>query len=140
MSANSADFQSWNLSAQLPIFSSGRRLARVQEQKIKLQEVDILLENTANALALQHNQARSEYENALKVYRIQEQNVLLTQRVMKNTEARLNEGMASTMEYAQASSQYQQSVAAKLQAANNALNKRVALEKSLGYYNLSTLE
>jgi outer membrane protein len=140
VSANSADFQSWNLSAQLPIFSSGRRLARVQEQKIKLQEVDILLENTANALALQHNQARSEYENALKVYRIQEQNVLLTQRVMKNTEARLNEGMASTMEYAQASSQYQQSVAAKLQAANNALNKRVALEKSLGYYNLSTLE
>lgn len=140
VSANSTDFQSWNLSAQMPIFSSGRRLARVQEQKIKLQEVDILLDNTANALALQHNQARSEYANALKVFRIQEQNALLAQRVMKNTEARLNEGMASTMEYAQASSQYQQNVAAKLQAANIALNKRVALEKSLGYYNLSTID
>ena len=139
-SANNTNFQSWNLSAQVPVFSSGRKIARVQEQKIKLQELDILLDNTANALALQHYQAQSEYANALKVYRIQTQNVALAKRVMSNTEIRLTEGMASSMDYAQASAQYQQSVAAMLQAANNALNKRVALEKSLGHYNLNNLD
>jgi outer membrane protein TolC len=140
VSANNATFQSWNLSAQVPLFSSGRKIARVQEQFIKLQELDILLANTENALTLQHAQARADYANALKVYQIQVQNVSLSQRVMKNTEVKLIEGVASSMDYSQASSQYQQSVAAMLQAANNALNKRVALEKSMGAYNLQTLE
>jgi outer membrane protein TolC len=140
VSANNATFQSWNLSAQVPLFSSGRKIARVQEQHLKLQELDILLANTENALKLQHAQARADYANALKVYQIQVQNVSLSQRVMKNTEVKLIEGMASSMDYSQASSQYQQSVAAMLQAANNALNKRVALEKSMGAYNLPTLE
>ena len=139
-SANNTMFQSWNLSAQIPIFSSGRKIARVQEQHIKLQELDILLANTENALRLQNQQARAEYANALKVYQIQVQNVALAQRVMKNTEAKLVEGLASSMDYSQASSQYQQSVAAMLQAANSALNKRVALEKSLGAYNLQTVQ
>ena len=139
-SANNTMFQSWNLSAQIPLFSSGRKIARVQEQHIKLQELDILLANTENALKLQNEQARAEYANALKVYQIQVQNVALAQRVMKNTETKLVEGVASSMEFSQASSQYQQSVAAMLQAANSALNKRVALEKSMGAYNLQTVQ
>jgi len=136
ISANNTMFQSWNISAQVPLFQSGRKIARVQEQKIKLQELDLLLANTENALKLQNEQARAEFANALKVYQIQVQNVALAERVMQNTETKLVEGMASSMEYSQASSQYQQSVAAMLQAANTALNKRVALEKSLGAYNL----
>jgi outer membrane protein len=136
VSANNTMFQSWNISAQVPLFQSGRKIARVQEQQIKLQELDLLLANTENALKLQNEQARAEYANALKVYQIQVQNVALAERVMQNTETKLVEGMASSMEYSQASSQYQQSVAAMLQAANTALNKRVALEKSLGAYNL----
>jgi len=136
ISANNTMFQSWNISAQVPLFQSGRKIARVQEQQIKLQELDLLLANTENALKLQNEQARAEYANALKVYQIQVQNVALAERVMQNTETKLVEGMASSMEYSQASSQYQQSVAAMLQAANTALNKRVALEKSLGAYNL----
>jgi outer membrane protein TolC len=136
VSANNTMFQSWNISAQVPLFQSGRKIARVQEQQIKLQELDLLLANTENALKLQNEQARAEYANALKVYQIQVQNVALAERVMQNTETKLEEGMASSMEYSQASSQYQQSVAAMLQAANTALNKRVALEKSLGAYNL----
>lgn len=136
VSANNTMFQSWNISAQVPLFQSGRKIARVQEQQIKLQELDLLLLNTENALKLQNEQARAEYANALKVYQIQVQNVALAERVMQNTETKLVEGMASSMDYSQASSQYQQSVAAMLQAANTALNKRVALEKSLGAYNL----
>ena len=136
VSANNTMFQSWNISAQVPLFQSGRKIARVQEQQIKLQELDLLLANTENALKLQNEQARAEYADALKVYQIQVQNVALAERVMQNTETKLVEGMASSMEYSQASSQYQQSVAAMLQAANTALNKRVALEKSLGAYNL----
>jgi hypothetical protein len=36
------------------------------------------------------------------------------------------------MEYAQVSNQYQESITSMLQSANNTLNKKVALETSLG--------
>jgi outer membrane protein TolC len=48
---------------------------------------------------------------------------------------KFKEGVASSQEYTQAENQYQQSVSALLNAANNVLNKRVALEKLLTTFN-----
>jgi outer membrane protein TolC len=48
---------------------------------------------------------------------------------------KFKEGVSSSQEYTQAENQYQQSVSALLNAANNVLNKRVALEKLLTTFN-----
>ena len=136
LQANNVNFSSWNLSASLPIFNSGGRIAKIQEEQIKLKELDILLDNTKLALVLNHNQARSEYSNALKIFQLQLKNVEVSKRILNNSEAKLIEGTISSMDFAQASNQYQESITSMLQAANNTLNKKVSLEISLGKYRL----
>jgi outer membrane protein TolC len=130
--SNNVNFSSWNLSASLPIFNSGRRIAKIQEERIKLQELDILLENTEMGLILKHKQARAEYANSLKIYQLQLEGAKVSKQILKNAEAKLRAGTISSMEYAQVSNQYQESITSMLQSANNTLNKKVALETSLG--------
>ena len=130
--SNNVSFSSWNLSASLPIFNSGIRIAKIQEEKIKLQELDILLKNTEMGLILRHKQARAEYANSLKIYQLRLEGAKVSKRILKNAEAKLRVGTISSMEYAQVSNQYQESITAMLQSANNTLNKKVALETSLG--------
>ena len=136
LQSNNVYFSSWNLSASLPIFNSGGRIAKIQEEQIKLKELDILLNNTKLALILNHNQARSEYANALKIYQLQVERSEVSKQILNNSKAKLIEGTISSMEFAQASNQYQESITSMLQAANNTLNKKVSLEISLGKYQL----
>jgi outer membrane protein TolC len=130
--SNNVNFSSWNLSASLPIFNSGGRIAKIQEEKIKLQELDILLKNTEMGLVLKHKQARSEYANSIKIYQLQLEGAKVSKQILKNAEIKLRAGTISSMEYAQVSNQYQESITSMLQSANNTLNKKVALETSLG--------
>jgi outer membrane protein TolC len=138
--ANNVVFQSWNVSAQFPLFTSGRRIFKAQESRLKVEQLDVLLEQTKAALTVQHLQAKSEYDNALTTYRLQVDNVALAKRLRDKTRIKFLEGVSSSLEYSQAETQYQQTVAAMLSSANETLNKRIALEKVLGMYNTSKPE
>jgi len=138
--ANNVVFQSWNVSAQFPLFTSGRRVFKAQESRLKLEQLDVLLEQTKAAVTVQHLQAKAEFENALTTYRLQVDNVALAKRLRDKTRIKFLEGVASSLEYSQAETQYQQTVAAMLSSANETLNKRIALEKVLGMYNTSKPE
>lgn len=138
--ANNVVFQSWNVSAQFPLFTSGRRVFKAQESRLKVQQLDVLLEQTKSAITVQHLQAKAEFENALTTYRLQSDNVALAKRLRDKARIKFMEGVASSLEYSQAETQYQQTVAAMLASANETLNKRIALEKVLGMYNTSKPE
>ncbi|MFM6959738.1 MAG: TolC family protein [Schleiferiaceae bacterium] len=138
--ANNVAFQSWNVSAQFPLFTSGRRLFKAQESRLKVAQLDVLLEQTRSAITVQHLQAKAEFENALTTYRLQSDNVALAKRLRDKARIKFMEGVASSLEYSQAETQYQQTVAAMLASANETLNKRIALEKVLGIYNTSKPE
>jgi outer membrane protein TolC len=136
-SANSVVFQSWNVSAQLPLFTSGRRVFKAQESRIKVEQLDEMLELTKNSITLQYLQAKAEFENALNTYRLQEENVSIAKRLKDKARIKFLEGVSSSLDYSQTETQYQQTVAAMLASANETLNKRIALEKVLGMYNTS---
>jgi len=138
--ANNVVFQSWNVSAQFPLFTSGRRVFKAQESRLKVEQLDVLLEQTRTAITVQHLQAKAEFENALTTYRLQSDNVALAKRLRDKSRIKFMEGVASSLEYSQAETQYQQTVAAMLASANETLNKRIALEKVLGMYNTSKPE
>jgi outer membrane protein TolC len=138
--ANNVVFQSWNVSAQFPLFTSGRRVFKAQESRLKVEQLDVLLEQTRSAITVQHLQAKAEFENALTTYRLQSDNVALAKRLRDKSRIKFMEGVASSLEYSQAETQYQQTVAAMLASANETLNKRIALEKVLGMYNTSKPE
>jgi outer membrane protein TolC len=124
-------FSSWGLNASMPLFTSGRRVARVKQAQLKLQELDLLMANTESMLTMQYKLARAEYSFALNSYLSQKRNEALAKSVRDRMYTKFKEGVASSQEYTQAENQYQQSVSAMLNAANNVLNKRVALEKLL---------
>lgn len=130
--ANSTQFSSWSISSSWDLFTSGRRLARVQEQKIKLAEMDLMLDNTAQALTLQFQTAKSELVNALSHYRLQTQNEEIAKRLLDQARIKLTQGVIGSMEFTQVQTQYQQAVAAKLSAAQQVLDKGIALEKAQG--------
>jgi outer membrane protein TolC len=65
----------------------------------------------------------------------QKRNETLAKSIRDRVYTKFKEGVASSQEYTQAENQYQQSVSALLNAANNVLNKRVALEKLLTTFN-----
>lgn len=136
-SANSVVFQSWNVSAQLPLFASGRRVFKAQESRIKVEQLDEMLELTRNSITVQHLQASVEFENALTTYRLQSDNVALAKRLRDKARIKFLEGISSSLDYSQAETQYQQTVAAMLASANETLNKRIALENVLGMHNTS---
>ena len=128
-------FSSWGLNASVPLFTSGRRVARVKMAQLKLQELDLLLANTESMLSMQYKLARAEYSFALNSYLSQKRNETLAKSIRDRVYTKFKEGVASSQEYTQAENQYQQSVSALLNAANNVLNKRVALEKLLTTFN-----
>ena len=128
-------FSSWGLNASVPLFTSGRRVARVKMAQLKLQELDLLLANTESMLSMQYKLARAEYSFALSNYLSQKRNETLAKSIRDRVYAKFKEGVASSQEYTQSENQYQQSVSALLNAANNVLNKRVSLEKLLTTFN-----
>jgi outer membrane protein TolC len=128
-------FSSWGLNASVPLFTSGKRVARVKMAQLKLQELDLLLANTESMLSMQYKLARAEYSFALNNYLSQKRNETLAKSIRDRVYAKFKEGVASSQEYTQAENQYQQSVSALLNAANNVLNKRVSLEKLLTTFN-----
>jgi outer membrane protein TolC len=128
-------FSSWGLNASVPLFTSGKRVARVKMAQLKLQELDLLLANTESMLSMQYKLARAEYSFALNNYLSQKRNETLAKSIRDRVYAKFKEGVASSQEYTQSENQYQQSVSALLNAANNVLNKRVSLEKLLTTFN-----
>jgi len=133
--ASNFAFSSWGLNASVPLFTSGRRVARVKMAQLKLQELDLLLANTESMLSMQYKLARAEYSFALNNYLSQKRNETLAKSIRDRVYAKFKEGVASSQEYTQSENQYQQSVSALLNAANNVLNKRVSLEKLLTTFN-----
>ena len=139
ISANNNAFSSWNVSAKWDLFASGRRLAKFQEQQIKLQELDILLDHTAQALAIQQSTAKAEFQHALADYQLQSRNVTMAKSILDDTQVKLKAGMATSMAFTQVQSQYQQALSAQLSAAQQALNNHVNLEQALGQSTHSSL-
>jgi outer membrane protein TolC len=86
-------------------------------------------------LQLQYAQAKAEYEYALNSYATQRRNAELAKKIRDRILRKYQEGLASSLDLTQAENQYQTALRESLNAANNALDKKVNLEKVLGKYN-----
>lgn len=128
--------QAIGLSLRWDIFQGGRRIARVQEAKIALDQLRIQEEQLTDALRLQYQTARAEYSYAVNNYLAQKKNVQIAKDIRDRTTIKFNEGVATSLEFTQAERQYQESLRSVINAAQSALDKRVSLERVLGKFNL----
>jgi outer membrane protein TolC len=128
-------WQALGLSVSIPIITGGSRTARVRQAELQLDQVNVAKMQLEDNLKLQYATAHAEYEYALDSYKTQKRNVEIAKKIRDRTLIKYQEGLATSLEVTQAENQYQDSLRSVINAANNALDKKVNLEKVLGKYN-----
>ena len=119
------------LSLNVPILSSGQRYMRLSQAQLKLEKTRNTKESVAESLKIAVQQARSNYEAALKKYFNQKENIKLAQKILDRKNLEFKEGVISSMELTQANDQYLQAQSNYTAALVELLNARLQLDKAL---------
>lgn len=113
----------------IPIFSSGQRKNKVDQQQIELMQAEANQEILQDNLFLQESQLRFEYISKYEEYQNQEQNVEVARRVFESYKRKFNQGVASGMDLTQANSTYLQAESNYLSSVLSLLQARVSFFK-----------
>jgi outer membrane protein TolC len=120
------------LQISMPIFSSGMRNAKVQQQKLSYKksqnEREMALHSLQTSFITAQTNMKSSYEQYL--YSIDNKN--LAHDILEKTRIKFSHGVASSSEYTQHQSQYIQSHLSYVQSAVNLMNSHIALLKATG--------
>ena len=125
------------LSFSLPIFSSGKRKAKVDQARIQYEMSERNAEIMADQLELQNRQLKYNLESSMENYTTQLENVEVAENVLNSYQRKFQNGMASSMEVTQANSSYLEAQSTYLSAMFEVMNARIQLEKLMN--NLSNL-
>jgi len=116
----------------IPIFSSGFRMSRIQQAKLQLEKSKLATDQVGQSLKLQMQQARAEFDAALDKYGNEKDNLALAQRILERTTIMHREGLATSLELTQASDQLLTTQANYLNAVFELLNAKNNIEKAKG--------
>lgn len=115
-------------SLNVPIFSSGMRMAGVAQKRIAYEKAKNSKEFAARGLQVEFVQARYDLANAYDKYDREKRNLALTQKVVTKTEIKYSEGMASSLELTQVNDQYLQTLSSLTSAMVELLNAKTTLD------------
>lgn len=93
-----SDMATLGLSVSIPIFTGGSTKAKIQQAEVDLLDIEEQINDTKLALSLDYYNAKAQIENALKSVDIQKENVALAEKVLSNTQANYQQGLASLTE------------------------------------------
>jgi len=96
----------FQVSANIPIFSSGMRNVRVQQRKMDLQKTINTKDNVANGLQLQYINSLNELTAAYEKYQNDKRNIELTKRIYDKTLIKFSEGIATSRQITDDLNQY----------------------------------
>ena len=96
----------FQISMNIPIFSSGMRNVKVQQREMELQQVINTRNNASNGLQLENINARNNISTAYEKYVNDKRNIELTKRIYDKTLIRFNEGLASSKDISDNLAQY----------------------------------
>ncbi len=125
------------LSLQIPIFSSGKRKAQVDQARIEYEMSERNAEIMADQLELQNRQLKYNLESSIENYATQMESVEVAENVLKSYQRKFQNGMASSMEVTQSNSSFLDAQSSYLSAMFEVMNARIQLEKLMN--NLSNL-
>lgn len=96
----------FQLSMNIPIFSSGQRNVKVQQRKLELEKIVNTKANVANGLNLEYNNALNDMTTAYENYLNNKKNIELTNRIYEKTLIKYKEGLSTSMDLTDAQNQY----------------------------------
>ena len=115
-------------SINLPIYSSGSRIAKVKEAKLEYEKMQNTVKTTEDALYVQERQLRYNLVSALENYENQCDNIEVSQRVFNNILNKYKYGMSSSLDVANASNNLITAQSNYVQSVMTLLNAQIELE------------
>jgi outer membrane protein len=127
--------QPWNFFANvgvgmnIPIFSSGKSGARIQQAKFEIEKAQTQLTETEQKLKLQYQQAQTEFDFAVKKYNTAKSNLQLAERIEKKQQIKFKEGLSTSFDFTDAQKQLYSAQQEMLNAMLQIITKKASLEK-----------
>lgn len=122
-------YSSLGINLNVPIFSSGMRGARSQQAKIAYEQAKTQLIETEQALRLQFEKAKSDYEFSVEDYATKKNSLRLAERIENKQNIKFTEGLSTSFDFADAQRQLYTAQQDYLQSMIDVITKRAALEK-----------
>ncbi len=119
------------VSLNIPIFSSFKRYAKIQQAKIDLDKSNIDLFETKNKLKLDYDNAKIDYNFAQKQFYNANKNMKLSQYILKKTNEKFNLGTTSSFELLDAYNQVSLRQQKYLQSLSELIKTKAKLYKIL---------
>lgn len=125
-------YQLAGLSLKLPIFDGLYKAKKIQQNKIKLQQLDYQRQMLENSIHMEVNQTRKTLTMNLDQLRSQDENKKLAESVYVQSKIKYQEGVGANLEVIDADNAFKQAQSNYFNALYDALIAHVEYRKSLG--------
>jgi outer membrane protein len=119
------------LNVSIPIFSSGQKLAQIQQAKIDLEKTRNTKKVATENIRLMVEQAEYDLEKSIEKFNNEQFNIELSERIYQKTLIKHKEGLASSLDLAQAHNQYLTSNSNYTNSILELLNSKLNYDKIL---------
>ncbi len=119
-------------SLNLPILTSGSRLAKMSQAKIELDKSMITAKEVEQGLVYQSQLAKSNYQTNYETYLNQKENMALAKKIYDKTIKKYKEGVATSLELSQTQNQYLTSEGGYIRSLLELLKAKSEVQKSYG--------
>ena len=117
------------LSINIPIFSSGMRMAQVSKARLELEKARTMKTQVSEGLQLNYQQSLLNLRTAHDTYQTEKKNLELSKRIFNKTTIKYREGVASSLDLTQVQNQYLSTQTNYFRAMADMLNARAELER-----------
>lgn len=124
----------WGLSLSVPIFSSGQRLSKVKQEKIKYLKVQNEKQQLEQQLRQSLMVAKSNFENAKSVYQNDKEGEAIAFRIYDKTRIKFTNGLSSSTELSQNEGQYIQSQIKFITSTVSLLKAHIQYQKAINQF------
>jgi outer membrane protein TolC len=119
------------LQASIPIFASGQRHSKIQQAKIGMETMRNNKDLASEQLLLQEKQLRFNLKNALETLQLQQETLVVSQRVLESITRKYRQGVASSLDVTTANTSLLQAQGNYIAAINSVIAAQTELEKLL---------
>jgi len=123
--------QLFGVQLEVPIFSSGNRKYKVQQNKLEIEKIKVMDDQLKQGLSLKVRTVKSEFNNAYLIYQNKKMSVTNAEKIYQKTEVKYREGIANSLDLSQTYNQYLTNQIEYLTSILELLNKKAELEKEL---------
>jgi outer membrane protein len=117
------------LSINIPVFSSGMRMAQASKARLELEKTRTLKTQASEGLRLNYQQSLLNLKTAHDNYLTEKKNLELTERIYNKTTIKYREGVASSLDLTQVQNQYLTTQTNYFRAMMDMLNAKAELER-----------